>query len=176
MPDTRITVARDAEMLRMTIRIPWQELLLALPEEMPRHVVGPTEENFSHLRSYFIRHLHVVPEDNPPVPITLHWIRVYESSDEDIGLYREVEVVASTVVRGDVPLMLDYDAVLHRVANHRAIVRDSGCAPVGVVRFSLAQRHATPVVIPLASRASITPADVALPSCAELHAPHHDRR
>ena len=176
MPDTRITVARDAVGLRMTLRIPWPELLLALPAEVPRRAFGPTEEDLPRLRTYIAAHLRVVPEGSAPVPVTLHRIHIYESTDEDVGRYQEVEVVASVAILGEVPLVLDYDAVLHRVANHRAIVRDAGCAHIGVVRFSLAQRHATPVAIPPASHAGIAPSRLSIPACAEPHDPHHARR
>ncbi|MEZ5743213.1 MAG: hypothetical protein R3D89_05645 [Sphingomonadaceae bacterium] len=152
MPDTEITVGRNAQTLNLVIKLPMSELMLALPPHYPRDAKALIGSNQRDLRAYFAAHTRLLAHGGRTVPVTIGSIRLNREHDPDVGNYAELEVRATARIAGHVPLSLVYDGVLHRVANHRAIVRDRAGRLLGVIRFSLAAKAATPLPLPLARR------------------------
>lgn len=148
MPDTEITVIRSEKELNLSIRLPMSELMLALPSQRSLDAGELLIDGQSDLRTYFAAHTRLVSSQDVTAPITIRSLQLNRDDDADIGSYAELEVIASVHVGGAVPLTLVYDAVLHRVANHRAIVRDNSGQLLGVIHYSLALKAATPLQLP----------------------------
>lgn len=152
MPDTEITVARAAQVVNLTIRVPMSDLLAALPPRVsrnPRTLLGGGQRE---LRAYFAAHTRLVTRQGATLPITIGAVRMHRERDPSVGDYAELEVMAAARIGRDVSLSLAYDGVLHRIANHRASVRDGNGRLIGVIRYSLAAKRAA--ALPLSGAAS----------------------
>jgi len=148
MPDTEIVVGRDATTVALDIRLPFHDLLLASPPGLPRDARTLLAGNQPSLRSYFAAHTRLLGPADRPVPVTIGTIRLHQDHGADVGAYAELEVRAVARVDAHVRIRLAYDAILHRIANHRALVRDHRGRPIGTIRYSLASRRASPLALP----------------------------
>lgn len=157
MPDTQITVARNARALAFIAQVPLSELLLTLPPEMPNDARLLLGNNMSVLRAYFVRHVHLSTGDGVRVPLAIRSIRLNRERDANVGSYAELQVTITALIGGQVPVSLAYDAVLHRVANHRALVTDSSGRSIGTVRYRLRTKSATPIGLPAADAVAVAP-------------------
>lgn len=148
MPDTQIIVARSVDRVRLTIEVPLEDLRLALAGgslPTPFALDGDTERR---LRAYFAEHTRLTTGAEIALGATIDAIRLARHRDHDVGLYEELEIVASAPAKPTDALMLHYDGVLHQVANHRAIVNDTRGRRIGVIRYSLARKRTAPLALP----------------------------
>lgn len=148
MPDTEITVVRGTERLRLTIRVPLDDLRLAIGEPSQRLTTTDGASSSKHLRKYFERHARLIKSNGTPVPMVIEAVRVTTDRNNDVGTYRELVVETSALIRSAEQVVLAYDGVLHQVANHRARVMDASGKLIGIIRFSMAEKRATRVAIP----------------------------
>ena len=162
MPDTEIDVARTANEVEMVVRVPTEDLMLTLPDGFEPAAEALTGRYRRWLIRYFQDHMRL-KADGHDVPFTVTDVAIDRSKHADVGDYSEVVLIARASVAGDVPATLSYDAVLHKVANHQAIVRAAapiGAAPradapasigmiLGTIRYSLADKTANTVDLPV---------------------------
>lgn len=148
MPDTEIVVERTAEELRLTIRAPLSDLALAMPlaglDADDR--LDPQER--AALEAYVKRHAALRSVEGTTYPIAIDAIAIVATRHSDVGNYRELDLRASSSVGGTKPLTLAYDGIIHRIANHRALVSSASGRPYGVIRYSLAVQDTNPVTLP----------------------------
>ena len=147
MPDTEIKVEYHEDRLDLTIHVSLADLMLAIPDALSRDDESLTDAQQNVLRSYFGEHTQIFTESGNAVPVSIEQVRLVREQDAEVGRYEEVEVAVSAVVVPGQSLSLHYDGVLHQVANHRAIVYGSDGEPVGIIRFDLSDKRATPVVL-----------------------------
>lgn len=149
MPDTRIVVRRDATGVRLTILLPVDDLRLAF--DGPRLAVPLvlTEQTKEELTSYFARHVRIRTPAGDPLPVSIRDYAVEQDADHDVGDYQRLRLIAFAPGAHDEELVLDYDAIIHQVANHRALVSDETGRFLGAIRYSLARKRSTPLVLAL---------------------------
>lgn len=148
MPDTEIVVTREAASVEFEVRIPLDDLMLVLPD---LDAAAPLSDSArSQIAEYLGAHLRLEEASGAgaAVAVTIDMVRLQKGTDSHVGEYREVEIGARAASVAEGPLTLRYDAVLHQVANHRALVRLSDGSPIGIIRFSLAEKRATPLTLP----------------------------
>lgn len=168
MPDTQIVVDRSANQIALTIRLPVAELLIAQP------LAGlgnddPTPESIAKLRAYFAGHTAIVDASGKRYPLTLKSIEIEKSSDAEVGTYSELVVRAIAPVTASEAVFLDYDGIMHRVANHRAFIQNAAGAEIGVVGYNLARKDTNLVALAPSPRSAA--ADAGSPSrTAKAHA------
>ncbi len=148
MPDTQITVSRSADRIALRIRVPAADLRLALPQPTPRDAGQLIAKHRALLLRYFTAHMRLVKRGNQSVPIRFESIRIHADHDHHVGQFAQIEFRGSARVAATTQLRLNYDAILHRVANHRARVTDATGRPIGTIRYSLATKRANPLPLP----------------------------
>lgn len=153
MPNTEIAISVDGGSAVFELAIPEPELRLALPKSLERTADLTIEPQRSALARYFDAHLSVSTPSGAPVPHVIRSITLWQAQSPDVGSYEELRV---SVVVPEAPgfdpreFTLRYDAVIHQVPNHFALVyldrdfhagRIAGDAPVevGVIRYDF--RH-----------------------------------
>jgi hypothetical protein len=168
MPNTVIAASLNDTGVSLEIAIPLPELRLALPGSIPRTADLLTEPGRSALIAYLQAHCSVQSRSGPPQPAVVQSLALWEARDDNVGLYQELRAqVFFAAIAGFDPrdFTLAYDAVIHQVPNHFAlvqIVRDfrggvlSGdrATDAGVIRFDFA-RNETPSLLITAAPASL---------------------
>ena len=152
MPDTQIILARDSEAITLTIRASLEELGLVMTDAPDTDaVLTPTEE--AALRAYFTEHTRIDKAEGTALPVKIEELRLIEGHHADIGIFEEVLVIVEAPVPAGEALVLRYDAILHEVANHRALVYGVDGTRLGILRFDLSAKAAT--VLPLDADAGL---------------------
>lgn len=162
MPDSEIIVARGPTRVDFTIRVPMDDLLLAMKDDpaaagLPRDAdallaqeqAGGGKDGQGVLKAYLAGHM-ALEVDGKHSPLTIDAVRRVSDSDADVGHYSELEVAAHGDVAGNIAAQLAYDLVLGRIANHRALVSEPGGTAIGVIRYSLADKKAEALSLPVA--------------------------
>jgi HupE / UreJ protein len=115
MPNTDIAVRLDNSSIEFEIKIPVPELLLALPQNEQI-----TDEK------YFREHIKILSKDSVRQPYNITSLEIATNTDEFVGDYQELNLVLEIAVnKGFNPrdFLLEYDAVIHQVPNHFALVK-----------------------------------------------------
>jgi hypothetical protein len=147
MPDTEIIVSRANGQVRLKAHIPWSDVRLALSLNAGAVVDELSAGQQARLRAYFVDHLSLSSAQQTPVMVQIETIRLLDKHDEDVGDYREIEIIFRAEAADSEPLTLSYDAVIHRIVNHRALVSGEVGEPVGTIQYSLANKRANTVRI-----------------------------
>ena len=159
MPDTEITVLRTEAETRFAVRMPLSDLQLALPPGTMDDDDRLTAAERVNLAAYVFQHMAVSSLQREDLPLTINSIAIAAADDADVGPYRELEMIVSTPASATTPIRLTYDAIMHRVGNHRAFVASDAGETIGIIRFNLAEAGTNPVDIPAVPSAK--PATVA---------------
>lgn len=123
------------------------DLMLALPTDMGR-ARTMLEPQPWRLKLYLAAHTHVVLRSGRMLPVSIETVRIHRTRAADVGSYAEVEVAASVRLDQRTPVVLRYDGVLHRVANHRVRVRTNAGRLIGVIEYRLATKQGTSLLLP----------------------------
>lgn len=152
MPDTQIIVARSPDEITLTIRASLEDLGLVMTDAPDTDaVLTPAEE--AALRAYFMEHTRIDTAEGTALPVNIEGMRLIEGHHADVGIFEEVLVTAKAPVAAGEALVLRYDAILHEVANHRALVYGADGTRLGILRFDLSAKAAT--VLPLDADAGL---------------------
>jgi hypothetical protein len=155
MPNTRIEVSADARGTRLIIAVPVPELRLALPADFPRDADLAAKQTSQALRSYFNAHLAVLSDAGVKQGHVIESMTVSESTDPDIGRYQELalRVWTPAAVNFDPQsFTLEYDAIIHQVPNHSAIVqleRTSDAQNASLITYDFSRNGTRPLRIRL---------------------------
>ena len=128
MPNTLIDVSADSQGTRLLIAVPLPELRLALPAHFPESADRMDEQTRQALTACFNEHFAILSTDGARRAHVVESLRVIESIDPDVGRYRELTLqvwVPASASFDPRSFTLRYDAVMHQVPNHLAIVRVS---------------------------------------------------
>jgi hypothetical protein len=157
MPNTEIAISLDGGGAVLDIAIPEPELRLALPQSWGRTGDLLAEPQRSALARYFDSHLSVLTTTGASVPHVVQSLTRWQAHDADVGNYEELRVrIVVPEMAGFDPhrFSLRYDAVIHQVPNHFALVyldrdfhtgriADESPLEVGVIRYDF-RRDLTP--------------------------------
>jgi HupE / UreJ protein len=168
MPNTVIAASLDDSGVTLEIAIPLTELRLALPASIPPTGDLLIEPQRSALIAYLQTHCSARSGNGPAQLAVVQSIAQWDARDENVGLYQELRAQMRFAASGGFEprdFLLTYDAVIHQVPNHYALVqitRDfragmlSGerAIDVGVIRFDFGH-DATPPLRVTAAAASL---------------------
>ncbi|MEP7311912.1 MAG: HupE/UreJ family protein [Pseudomonadota bacterium] len=165
MPNTEIAITLGAASVAFDIAIPEPELRLALPPAWGRSADLLVEPQRSELTRYFDAHFSVLTPAGATVPYVVESITHGEAQNPDVGKYQELRIrIAVPETAGFDPrrFSLHYDAVIHQVPNHFALVfldrdfhtgriADDKPVEVGVIRYDFRHDSTPPFDVTLAS-------------------------
>ncbi|MFN7981896.1 MAG: hypothetical protein U0Q11_08575 [Vicinamibacterales bacterium] len=125
MPNTIIAIAQAGNSMRLNIAVPESELTLAMTRshEVPERVDASSR---AAIEAYLRSHLAIRSAADTIYPYTIEAVSRLEAVDDNVGRYSEVTV--SLVVPAQDGLnprdfTLAYDAVIHQIPNHFAVVQ-----------------------------------------------------
>lgn len=165
MPNTEIMVSVGASGAALEIAVPAPELRLALPTELAQAGDLLAEPAYTRLSRYFDNHLSVRTPEDVAVPHVVRSMSIWTAQTEEVGEYEEMRVqVSIPAAAGFDPhhFLLYYDAVIHQVPNHFALVyldRNFGTGrvlahtpvEVGVIRYDFRNDRVPPFEVSLES-------------------------
>jgi len=163
MPNTVIDIAGDERGVRLTIAVPVPELRLALPPDLAQEADLGARSSYQALRSYFDAHLSIVSNAGARQAHVIESIVLTRSTDPDVGPYEELSLqawVAANATFDPRLFTLEYDAVMHQVPNHSAVVQITpGATPpvaLALITFDFSIEGTRPVDVRLASGQTVT--------------------
>jgi len=146
MPNTVIDVAATDRGVRMIIAVPVSDLRLALPTVFVGDAVFASASSRQALAAYFNSHLSVFSNRGETQAYAIESMKVTESSDPNVGTYQELVLavwIPSEAEFDPARFTLQYDAIIHQVPNHFAVVRTGGDAvharELGVIAFDFSR-------------------------------------
>lgn len=165
MPNTVIAVSLRDDGAVFDIAVPVPELRLALPQSWPAGANLLAEPQRSAVAAYFSEHFSVRSPAGAPQPHVVESLTLWETADDNVGRYQELRVrmfIPATGAFDPRRFTLVYDAVIHQVPNHFAIVEivqdfrtglvvGDTTNDVGVIRFDFSRNDTPPLAIAAAS-------------------------
>lgn len=160
-PNSTISVDVSERQLALHIRIPAPDLLLVLTGDAHRDPTKYLAENQTQLRTYLAAHLMLVCSKGQKLSQQIGTVAVQDANDPDVGTYAAFRFDVDVPIPAGVDaktLTLAYDAVIHQIANHYALVeirRDFrngqvGQSPptaLGVIRYDFATNTVPPLAL-----------------------------
>jgi hypothetical protein len=160
-PNSVITISINERRLTLTISVPAPELLHVLTGDAYQNAEAYLAKDPQALSFYLDAHLAVLDKGGAMLPHVTSAVSVAKTSDPDVGEYEEFrfEIEAPVPAGSDArALSLRYDAVIHQIPNHFALVRISQdfrgglvgqASPVelGVIRYDFASKTVPPLAI-----------------------------
>ncbi len=135
LPGSVLLLRQQKERLRLTVQFPLEDLVIAAPELAVLEEVTPgdplPQEMAARFGGYLLEHMELTGADGV-LPLTLAGAVVQPAYHDHLGHF--LLVVSEWDVTGRAPTVLNYDAVMHEVRSHRAMVQwvagDGGARPV----------------------------------------------
>ena len=169
MPNTEIGIGLDDASVRLEVKIPVPELLLAFPKSEPITAENLLTDSRGFVENYFREHLKILSKDGVEQPYDIKSLAIAKSTDEFVGEYQEFVLRIETRVReGFTPhdFVLQYDAVIHQVPNHFALVKitsdfnngitgEEKAVEVGAIRYDFPTQKVPPFVIGTANKGKL---------------------
>lgn len=161
MPSTEIAMSLDDDGVRLDIALPVAELLLALPASFPKGADLLAEPQQRALAAYFDQHLSILSPENVRQPHRLEAVTLSQSVDANVGPYQELRLrvwVPATRPFNPREFVLAYDAIIHQVPNHfalvtiahdfrRGLLAGGERVDLGLIRFDFSQNRTPPLPI-----------------------------
>ncbi|WP_424930206.1 hypothetical protein [Amaricoccus tamworthensis] len=139
LPGSVLLLRQQEDGLRLTIRFPLEDLVIAAPELAVLEEVTPgdplPQEMAERFGGYLLEHMELTGADGV-LPLTLAGAMVQPAYHDHLGHFLLVvsEWNVAGGAGGNAHLVLNYDAVMHEVRSHRAtvqwIARDGETRPV----------------------------------------------
>ncbi|MFN7982679.1 MAG: hypothetical protein U0Q11_12535 [Vicinamibacterales bacterium] len=125
MPNTVIEIAHTRSGMRLDIALPESDLTLAMSQshEAPS---GTDASSRAAIEAYLRRHLTVRSTSDMSYPYTIDAVSRLEAVDDNVGRYSEIRVSLVVPTRDGLnprDFTLAYDAVIHQIPNHLAVVQ-----------------------------------------------------
>ncbi|MBN9319483.1 MAG: HupE/UreJ family protein [Caulobacterales bacterium] len=148
LANTLITLKPDSGRIALEIDSPAADLTAAMQAEG----AAPTPLA---VQDYYRRHVALTDSGGAAVPLAAVSATLIEATDPEVGAYREwrTRLIADTSAAAPGVYSLGYDAVIHQIPNHFAMVRlDGGRSEqtVGVIRYDFAAATIHPLLVDLA--------------------------
>lgn len=165
MPNTEIAISVGAGGATFDIAIPEPELRLALPPEWGQEGDLLAEPRRTQMSRYFEEHFAVHTSAGEVVPHQVQSFTRWTTQTAEVGEYQELRIRIAVPATADFNphrFTLHYDAVIHQVPNHYALVyldrdfrtgRISKALPmeVGVIRYDFRNDRIPPFEVELTS-------------------------
>jgi hypothetical protein len=168
MPNTEIAIWVEEEGVRLEIALPIPELRLAVPASFPQIGDVHSQAHERALATYLDQHLSIISKDGVRHAHVLESVGMRQSLDTNVGQYQELHLRVWVPARGQFDprvFTLEYDAIIHQVPNHFAVVKitrdfrggllsGEDVVTMGVIRFDFSQNR-TPALAITAAPGSI---------------------
>ncbi len=150
LPNSLIVLKPGFGQIELEIDTPAPDLAIAMRAEDAGATPTP-----SAVEAYYRRHVVLVDAAGEVAPLKAGSARLIAATDPDVGAYQEwrTRLVADTGAGRPGAYTLRFDAIMHQIPNHFAMVRlDSAEAAqtVGVIRYDFATATIRPLSIDLA--------------------------
>jgi len=128
LPGSVLTLSADQDILKLSITLPLEDLIIAAPEQQPIDdlPVGQALPSLvvARLQAYFAKHMKF---DTPSahVPLSLDYVRLQTGENDHVGQFKELVLEFSGPLPDSesvFPILLAYNAVMHEIRNHRTLV------------------------------------------------------
>ncbi|MCC7124868.1 MAG: HupE/UreJ family protein [Acidobacteria bacterium] len=165
MPNTVIAASINDGGVVLDLAIPLPELRLALPAAIAKTADLLSEPQRSALSAYLSAHCSAQSASGAMHRPIVTSLAVWEARDDNVGVYQELRARMFFPASDDFnprDFQLKYDAVIHQVPNHFALVQitrdfragmlsDDRTVDVGVIRFDFARNDSPPLRLTAAS-------------------------
>lgn len=154
LPGAVIVIKVGESQVNLSLSVPAADLAIAMTEATAEDLDGApvSVQTRSALASYFAQHIAIATAGQPGPALTLIDARTTRETHDHVGDYTVVILDFAAVVdrgRPVLPLTLTYDAVMHEVRNHQALVlwqtEGQEPIPVGEIRIDPATGRAAPL-------------------------------
>ncbi|MDI9357308.1 MAG: HupE/UreJ family protein [Chitinophagaceae bacterium] len=122
MPNTIVEMYIYPQKIRMDIKIPLTDMFIAYKKNIPKI---PDAQINKDLQTYFTKHIHIQNNSKNNEKITFLSYNINETNSPIVGKYEEIHFLieyTSEYVQNKREIILFYDAILHEIANHQALV------------------------------------------------------
>lgn len=157
MPNTVIALSVDDDGVTIDVAVPLPELKLAMQGDWPSGAREMDSEWQRAITIYLMNHFAMRSISGEMQPWTLRAVKIWETTDSNVGRYQELRFRVDVEPRENFDVrhfVLVYDAVIHQIPNHFALVQitqdfrggiltEERAVDVGVIRFDFA-RNTTP--------------------------------
>ena len=126
MPNSVIAVTIGERRIELEIAIPAPELLLAMTGDAHRGARAFLEQEPERLRNYINAHLAVLSRSGEILPQAISAAGLNSASDANVGAYQEFRFkvdVTAPAAADTRNFLLRFDAVIHQIPNHFALVK-----------------------------------------------------
>lgn len=165
MPNSLIAVTIGDDGATFDVAVPVPDLRLALPASWPNDADLLADPWRSQVASYFSDHAVVSTAGGPAQHLVVQSLAIWDASDAAVGAYQELHIRMFVPASGAFTprrFTLTYDAIIHQVPTHFAIVEivqdfragllpGAGSTPIGAIRFDFARRDTPPIEIAAAA-------------------------
>ncbi len=127
LPDSVLVFSEQNNKLALSIKIPTEDLVIANGTLAPLSELSANDKISTPLKAqisdYVAQHLKL-QNNGAKLPLTVEGVSVESAHHEDVGTYTLLSLSLYAPIRRTelVDLTLHYDAVMHEVRNHRAMV------------------------------------------------------
>lgn len=155
LPNTLITLQPGFGAITIVIDTPADDLAIAMRAEG----AGASAPSPEAVGAYYLRHVALADPSGARLPLSFSEALLIEATDPDVGRYREwrVTLTAQGAAARAGRRTLSFDAVIHQIPNHFALVRvgrasaHDGAEDVGVIRHDFATGTIAPLAVDLAA-------------------------
>lgn len=160
MPNTAIALRLNDGGVLLQVAIPLPELRLAMQQDWPeqaREDAPPLDA----IAQYVRRHFQLRALSGAAIPYAVQSMTIWDAADENVGAYQEfrASILAPAVNGFDTRhFILEYDAVIHQIPNHfalveiiqdfrRGVLAGDSSRIAGVIRFDFARNTTPPLSV-----------------------------
>jgi hypothetical protein len=160
MPNTAVLMDIKSNSVAMELQLPLSELELAFGHDVNRNADHLIDRLGPQLASYLLLHIHPISPDGKAWTVQIINMQVQPVQDSPSGPYKELTVhltMVPPVGAGTRRFTLNYDAIIHQVVSHYALVSvrqdwDNGLSQdhpyqVGVIRLDVKNNKIIPLAI-----------------------------
>jgi hypothetical protein len=163
MPNTEIIVSLNDSSVQLEIKIPVPELLLAFSQNEQITAENLMTDSRGFIENYFREHLKILSNNGIEQTYEIKSLAMAKNTDEFVGEYQELDLKVEMPVReGFNPhdFVLKYDAVIHQVANHFALVKvisdsQEKTLEIGAIRYDFPLNKVPPLIVKIADKGKL---------------------
>lgn len=159
MPNTVIAISLDDGRIALDVAIPLPELRLAMQRDWPSSAAAMDSVWQRAVTTYLARHIAIHSATRVAQSVVVERIHIWRTTDENVGAYEELRFRVTVNADSEFDtrhFFLVYDAIIHQVPNHFALVQitqdlrqnilsEDRAQDVGVIRYDFSA-DATPAM------------------------------
>jgi hypothetical protein len=164
MPATQLLMDVSEDDIHAELRLPLNELQLAVgnARDVSTHTESLAARDSAWLAAYVLSHMHPVSEDNVPWAIIIERMQVSKAAQDGTGSFDQLILklqMQPPAGKSARDFLLYYDAIIHQVVTHKALVAiqhdwagghvHDDVTEVGVIAMDVQENAVSPLVVHL---------------------------